>query len=51
MNGLPGDLSMFRVDMSLIVILGICFIILNPTKLAIRFQNSQYLLYIFVFNG
>ncbi|OFH52313.1 hypothetical protein [Listeria monocytogenes] len=49
MNGLPGNLSMFRVDMSLIVILGICFIILNPTKLAIRFQNSQYLLYIFCF--
>lgn len=49
MNGLPGDLSMFRVDMSLIVILGICFILLNPIKLAIRFQNSQYLLYIFCF--
>lgn len=51
MSGLSGDLSMFRVDMSLIVILGICFILLNPIKLAIRFQNSNICRIFFVFNG
>ncbi|MBF2445343.1 hypothetical protein [Listeria welshimeri] len=49
MNDLPGDLSMFRIDVSLIIISGICFIILNPIKQAIRFQNLQYLLYIICF--
>ncbi|WP_141042803.1 hypothetical protein, partial [Listeria monocytogenes] len=49
MNRLPGNLDITKVDMPLVLLALLCYIILYPQKMTIRFQNLQYLLYICCF--
>ncbi|EPD6279188.1 hypothetical protein ACSC17_001207 [Listeria monocytogenes] len=49
MNRLPGNLDITKVDMPLVLLALLCYIILYPKKMTIRFQNLQYLLYICCF--
>ncbi|ECL4453394.1 hypothetical protein FTE40_14735, partial [Listeria monocytogenes] len=46
MNKLPGNLDITKVDLPLVILAVLCYIILYPKKMTIRFQNLQYLLYI-----
>ncbi|KAG3922440.1 hypothetical protein G9M41_11505, partial [Listeria monocytogenes] len=49
MNRLPGNLDITKVDIPLVLLALLCYIILYPQKMTIRFQNLQYLLYICCF--
>lgn len=51
MNRLPGNLDITKVDMPLVLLALLCYIILYPQKMTIRFQtfNTYYIFVVFSF--